>query len=170
MNYYQILGVKPDATNDIIRRAFRSHAKKVHPDVNPERSAKQEFQRVNEAYQVLRDSNKRRVYDLRLAKGIMNRKVYYRPGQTRPKQYTSYFYKDIDSRPANQRLEKVFDQFLFFSMLALGLSALFSGLYRAFGEPVEGVNPVLGIVFGVVFTSLLVFVWDKRQRLKTGRR
>ncbi len=169
MNYYQILGIKPDATNDCIRRAFRSHAKRIHPDVNPDISANQEFQLMNEAYQVLRDTNKRRLYDIRLANGVFNRRVYYRPGQTRPQQYARYKYRDVDPEPSNGRLEKILDQFLFFSMLALGLSALFSGLYRTFGEPVEGVNPVLGIVFGVVFTSLLVFVWDKRQRLKTGR-
>ncbi len=169
MNYYQLLGVKPDATNDSIRRAFRSRAKQIHPDVNPDKAAHKEFQRMNEAYQVLRDSNKRRMYDIRLANGIMNRKVYYRPAQTRPQQYTRNYYRGFDSGPSNSRLEKIFDQFLFFSMLLLGLSALFSGLYRAFGEPVEEVNPVLGIIFGLVFTSLLVFVWDKRQRLKTGR-
>lgn len=168
MDYYQILGVKPDATDDSIRRAFRARAKRVHPDVNPAKSAKQEFQRMNEAYQVLRDVNKRRIYDIRLAKGILNRRVYYRPGPVRKQQNSRNHYGNYESE-ANGRLEKALDRFLFLSMLALGLSALFSGLYRAFGEPVEGVNPVLGIVFGVVFTSLLIFVWDKRQRIKTGR-
>ena len=168
MNYYQILGVKPDATDDSIRRAFRARAKRVHPDVNSAKSAKQEFQRMNEAYQVLRDVNKRRIYDIRLARGIMNRRVYYRPGPLHKQQNSSNHEGNYESA-ADGRLERVLDRFLFLSMLALGLSALFSGLYRAFGEPVEGVNPVLGIVFGVVFTSLLVFVWDKRQRIKTGR-
>lgn len=169
MNHYQILGVKPDATIENIQRAFRAQAKRIHPDVNPDKSAKQEFQRINEAYQVLRDANKRRLYDIRLANGILTRRVYYRPGQTQQKQYARYQHRGVKSNAASHKLEKALDRVLFFSMLAMGLSALFSGLYRAFAEPVEGVNPVLGIVFGLVFTSLLIFVWDKRQRLKAGR-
>jgi hypothetical protein len=52
-------------------------------------------------------------------------------------------------------------------MLMLGISAIFYGIYRALGEPVEGVNPYVGIIFGVVFTGIFLFGWDKMQRLKT---
>ncbi len=166
MNYYQILGVAPDASDDTIRRAFRCHAKRMHPDINSAVSAKNEFQKVNEAYQTLKDTRKRRLYDIRLANSIMNRRVYYRPPRTKPPQQPHYHYRDTNPEMVKGKLEKIFDYFMFLSMLALGLWALFLGIYRAFGEPIEGVNPLLGIVFGVTFTGLLVFVWDKMQRQK----
>ncbi len=176
MDYYKVLGVRKDAPGDLIKRAFRCRAKLLHPDVNAGSRAKQEFQLVNEAYQVLKNAENRRLYDLRLARGNLSRKVYYRPGKTntgnRAATYAQYrqespFYEDAADGKRISWFEKLFERFLFFTMLMLGLSALFYGVYRALGEPVEGVNPYLGIVFGLIFTSLFLFGWDKMQRLKT---
>ncbi len=170
MDYYRVLGVNKDATEASIRKAFRCRAKLLHPDINKDMRAKHEFQLANEAYQVLKDSNSRRLYDLRISNGSFNQKVYYRPGQTtqpNPRAYYAYSYGDPPSEYKPTRLEKIFDQFLFFSMLMMGLSALFYGIYRALGEPVEGVSPYVGIVFGVIFTGIFLFGWDKMQRLKT---
>jgi curved DNA-binding protein CbpA len=170
MDYYHVLGVNKNATEASIRRAFRCRAKLLHPDVNKGTRAKHDFQLANQAYQVLKDTNKRRLYDLRINSGRYSQKVYYRPGQTthsNPKTYHAYSYGDPPTDYKPTRLEKIFDQFLFFSMLMMGLSALFYGIYRALGEPVEGVNPYVGIIFGVIFTVIFIFGWDKMQRLKT---
>lgn len=170
MNYYRVLGVNKDATEASIRKAFRCRAKLLHPDVNKDLTAKHDFQLANEAYQVLKDTNKRRVYDLRIHRGSLSQKIYYRPGQTtpsKPNSYYAYSYGDPTTDYKPTRLEKIFDQFLFFTMLMLGLSAIFYGVYRALGEPVEGVSPYVGIVFGVIFTGIFIFGWDKMQRLNT---
>ncbi len=170
MDYYHVLGVNKNATEASIRRSFRCRAKLLHPDVNKGTKAKHDFQLANEAYQVLKDTNKRRLYDLRINSGCYSQKVYYRPGQTthsNPKTYHAYSYSDPPTDYKPTRLEKIFDQFLFFTMLMLGLSVLFYGVYRALGEPVEGVNPYIGIVFGVIFTGIFIFGWDKMQRLNT---
>ncbi len=164
MNYYDILGVKANATEASIRRAFRNGAKRLHPDINSSADAKIQFQRINEAYQVLSDSERRRVYDLRMAHGLYPRKVYYRPAGTPPPPGSRYAQRRKSPAHSPSRFEKVFDQFLFFFMLNAGIGPIIFGIYKATGEPVDGVDPVLWIFFGVVFTSLFLYVWDKKQR------
>lgn len=62
-DYYEVLGVSRNATEDEIRRAFRRLARQHHPDVNKEEGAEARFKEVNEAYEVLSDPQKRRMYD-----------------------------------------------------------------------------------------------------------
>ena len=64
MNYYDILGVKRDATEKEIRAAYRKLARKFHPDVNPgDKTAEAKFKEINAANEVLSDAEKRRKYD-----------------------------------------------------------------------------------------------------------
>lgn len=98
MNHYELLGVDRHASPDIIKAAYRVQAKKYHPDLtaNDPRSQLQ-MQRVNEAYAVLSDPQKRRNYDLSLPENDYEEpRSYSRPAP--PVQEEEYEYEPAPPR------------------------------------------------------------------------
>lgn len=68
-NYYDILEVSPKASKEIIDKAYKTLAKKYHPDANPEdkkKWAEEKFKKINEAYEIISDKQKREEYDIKM--------------------------------------------------------------------------------------------------------
>ena len=63
-DYYEVLGLKKGASDDEIKKAFRKMAMKYHPDKNPgDKTCEEKFKEVNEAYGILSDPEKKKMYD-----------------------------------------------------------------------------------------------------------
>ena len=63
-DYYEVLEVSRDATDEEIKKAYKRLAKKYHPDVTRNEEAESKFKEINEAYSVLSDKNARQKYDM----------------------------------------------------------------------------------------------------------
>lgn len=71
-DYYEILGINKGSSEAEIKKAYRSLAKKYHPDINKSSDAEEKFKEINEAYEVLSDSEKRNTYDQYGHQGLNN--------------------------------------------------------------------------------------------------
>lgn len=70
INYYQVLGIPSNASPEEVKKAFRSLARRYHPDVNPgDQNAEEMFKQINEAYDILSDDTKRQQYDIQFLGG-----------------------------------------------------------------------------------------------------
>ena len=63
-DYYALLKIRRDATQDEVKRAYRRLARELHPDVNPDPETQERFKEITQAYEVLSDTDKRRMYDM----------------------------------------------------------------------------------------------------------
>ncbi|KAL6861808.1 hypothetical protein ACP4OV_017508 [Aristida adscensionis] len=101
-DYYKILGVPKDASQDDIKKAFHSLAKKFHPDTNRgNTAAKRKFQEIRDAYETLRDPSKREQYDMLFSRGSGSNNQTDDP--------FSEFYRQSDG-PFSSKFYKIFSE------------------------------------------------------------
>lgn len=157
-----------------MKRAYRLKAKKYHPDVYKGADAKVIFQEINEAYHTLIDIERRKSYDTSLTQNIYLYKKYGRYYENR-QQNNSYenSYYDAASRKNTEqdevkifsvKLNNFFDKFLFYTMLCIGIVTIFFGSIDLFFSKWEGLSNLTGFLFGISFTSLLIYGWYIRSK------
>jgi len=159
-DYYEILGVPRNATQEEIKKAYRRLARKYHPDFNKDPSAQERFKEINEAYQVLSDPEKRRLYD------------QYGHADLSPQggegfSQEGFGFEDIFERATRfdlSVLSKLWQAFSFL-LVVYGFYLLFLFLLDTFLR----INKVIALPASVFITLLLVaFVivfWIKKKRL-----
>ncbi|WRT63412.1 uncharacterized protein IL334_000317 [Kwoniella shivajii] len=81
---YSVLGVKKDANEADLKKAYRKLSKKYHPDINPDEKAHERFIEVSKAYEVLSDSEKRGIYDRHGAEGLKQHEAQKQGGNQDP--------------------------------------------------------------------------------------
>jgi len=92
MNYYEVLGVSSTATAEEIKKAYRKLAIEFHPDYHPgDASVEEKFKKINEAYDVLGDEEKRRNYDLGSSYGYNSTDYNTSQNQYNYNQYYEWF-------------------------------------------------------------------------------
>lgn len=171
-DYYQILGVDRQATEQEIRRAYYRKAKLWHPDVNPSRSAKSNFQIINHAYSVLSDASRRRAYDTGVKDPWVRneRRDYYR--------YGTSVRQEPNAAGSSQRSEKqestvrspLLDKVLFGSLLFFGISGIILGVFDVIMSSEEEVLKLTGLMTGLVFTGLLLYGWNMLRKEWRGKK
>ncbi|XP_042494500.1 chaperone protein dnaJ 1, mitochondrial isoform X2 [Macadamia integrifolia] len=106
--YYQILGVPKEASRDEIRKAFHELAKKYHPDANKNNpAAKRKFQEIRNAYETLRDPERRAQYDREHSRGSRSRD--YAAADSEGFTYGSYAYRDHFSDSFHKIFSEIFE-------------------------------------------------------------
>ncbi len=98
LNYYRLLGVPPDSEQQTIKSAYRSLAKRFHPDRNKgSETAAELFRQVNHAYRVLSDPKRRKLYDEKLAQQEQQqpKRPYTKKRTVNPQQKFNHFVKSL---------------------------------------------------------------------------
>lgn len=108
-DYYKVMGVEPNATADDIKRAYRKLARKYHPDVSKESDAEEKFKALGEAYEVLKDPQKRAQFDKYGAywKAQSQAEQAQERGTASP-QYTSSAFSSDDQAEFNDFINNLF--------------------------------------------------------------
>ncbi len=109
-DYYAILGVPAEATGDDIKKAYRKLARKFHPDLNKEANAEDRFKELGEAYEVLKDPQKRAEYDQLREMGAFSQNGDFRPppGWQSASHFSTGGFTDADAQHFSDFFESIF--------------------------------------------------------------
>lgn len=112
IDYYEIMGVRPEATDDEIKRSFRRLAVTYHPDKNNSAEAEEKFKEINQAYEILSDPQRRAQYDVLVAEQnatLTQAKPYHKdPAYRRNRTYQS---SSVETQSTHQLMAEFLPKF-----------------------------------------------------------
>lgn len=109
LDYYEIMDLAKDASSDDIKKAYRRLARKYHPDVSKEEDAEEKFKQLGEAYEVLKDPDKRAEYDSLVAQGAFRDDQFQPPpGWQSNAGFGDGGYTDVDPSQFSDIFETIF--------------------------------------------------------------
>ena len=167
-DFYKILDVSINASEEEIKLAFRSKAKRLHPDINPSKNALKKFQILALAYETLTNTEKRKKYDLKKMFGIeltpesetrqpKHRDPRYRPGATK-----EAFAGEYAPHPKKEKRERIIwlEYTLFISLLIIGFSALGFAVTDLVSNDFDATKKgMTGLLFSCSFLTILIYGW-----------
>jgi len=163
-NYYEILEVDPKASKEVIEKAYKVLAKKYHPDLQEEKnkkSAEEKIKRINEAYEILSDENKKAKYDEKLKqikeeeeriKVAKNNEYINNIKSVYTNQYNNYKKEQELTKEANNILKKEYKK----ELRRLKMNA--------FLRKIKAIVIVLGVVFIIGFIIYIIPATNKWVR------
>ncbi len=162
INYYFILGVAHNATDADIKKAYRTKAKLIHPDINKNSNAKTQFQQLSEAYLTLINSDKRKKYDdkwkSRYGYSFIHRK--YAGTNSHSNYYKAYTNPNYKTQNKDNSIERTrIDFFLYITLIIVGAIALVMSIFKLIYEEWEGIDSLSGLLMGIWMLFLLVYGW-----------
>lgn len=142
-DYYAVMGISADASAHDIKMAYRRLARKFHPDLNKEADAEKNFKDLGEAYEVLKDPEKRKVYDQMRAQPQAQYDSAYASGQDRPHAWTDWGHSTSSASDFDADIfEKIFGQRRpqkgsdLHGKISISLQEAFSGVEKDISLPV----------------------------------
>lgn len=174
-DYYHILEINRNSTEVEIKRAYRKLALKYHPDINNANDATALFRDVNEAYRTLGNASKKRHYDFYYASG-KEVKLDNKYTQDKGRKYGTAYRSSTPNAQGKAYTKKTkkeekpnftaMENWMFASLILVGLFAIFLSIRDLYHNEVEDLNAFSGIIFGLLFTFLLLYSWTQIYRRK----
>ena len=166
-NYYKILGVGINSSEEKLKEAYRNLAKKHHPDVNRSENSQKHFQLVSLAYEVLSDPIKRKKYDLLMKYGVQlkpesEQQPKHPDPRYRPKSGVYSAFQNIRRKKTKKKDKhtRLLAGVLFGSMAFIGLVVLVFAITDIRSDGVEAhERGIRGFLFSFVFLGLLLLGW-----------
>lgn len=167
-DFYKILDVPINASEEEIKIAFRLRAKRLHPDINASQNALGKFQLLALAYETLRDAERRKKYDLKKMFGIeltpesSKRQPVHRDPKYRPGAAKEAFAREGGTQVRKEKRVRIIwlEYTLFISLLIIGFSALGFAISDLISKDWNATEKGLtGILFSTVFLGILIYGW-----------
>lgn len=176
--YYEILGLRPGASREEIRQAYRRLAKLYHPDVNPSNEAKQKFILIQNAYEILTDDARRLQYESMVLNDARNREdaerrervykvwVEHQQKQARYRQAYGQAAQKVTPKPALtpgarllQLITNTFFMCLFIGILVVPIHRYFEQLNLPESQQRSILFFIFPALLGVLFLSFGYYYW-----------